>query len=56
MKRKVFLQLEELGEFSRALNNEDWDNMREEIVDTLYVAMGNSSCDGENYWKKTYLM
>ena len=42
MKRKVFLQLEELGEFSRALNNSDWDNMREEIVDNLYVAMGTA--------------
>ena len=42
MQRRVGLQLEELAEFSRAMYREDFGNMREEIIDNLYVAMGNA--------------
>ena len=42
MHRKIGLQIEELGEFSRALNKGDYDNMCEEIIDNLYVALGTA--------------
>ena len=36
------LQTEEMGEMARALAKGDFDNLREEIVDNLYVAMGTA--------------
>ena len=44
--RRIFRQFEELSEVSRALGMEDWVNVREEIVDNLYVAMGIAMTTG----------
>ena len=37
---KMGRQQEEIGECSRAINRSDYDNLMEEVVDNLYVAMG----------------